>query len=346
MKNFKNILIQSKTTIKETISVIDKGALQIAFVVDEEQRLLGTVTDGDIRRGLLNGVTLENMVELVMHRDFRALPEDCQESWALRLMRDEVLHQIPGLDSEGRVVRLFLLEELFKSRTLPNWVVLMAGGQGKRLRPMTDTCPKPMLRVGNKPMLEIILEQCAEAGFRKFFISVNYLKQQVIGHFGDGSRWGIEIHYLEEEQPLGTAGALGLLPECQNQPILVMNGDVLTRVDHVKLLRFHEEQQATATICVREHESQIPYGVVQTEGPRVLCLEEKPVLKHYVNAGMYVLNPDLLDLLPSNQSCDMPMLLENGLAHNRSVVAFPIHEYWLDVGHPETFEQANSEWCS
>lgn len=345
MKNFKKILIQPTTTIKDAIRVIDNGAMQIAFVVDKEQRMLGTVTDGDIRRGLLSGVTLENLVEQVAQRSFRSLPEDCPESRALRFMRDKNIHRIPGLDSEGHIVKLFLLEELLKQRIFHNWVVLMAGGAGKRLHPRTDSCPKPMLLVGNKPMLEIILEQCVEAGFRKFFISVNYLKQQILEYFGDGSRWGIEIHYLEEQQPLGTAGSLGLLPQSQNQPILVMNGDILSRVDHAKVLLFHEEQQASATICVRVHEAQIPFGVVQTEGPCVLSLEEKPVLRQYVSAGIYVLNPGLLDLLPSNQSCDMPTLLENALAQNRSVAAFPIYEYWLDVGRPETFEQANGEWC-
>jgi len=344
MKEISRFLIYPFSTIREAIRVIDEVAAQIALVVDADRRLLGTVTDGDIRRGLLRGEALDSPVEQVMNSNFRSLPEACPTSQALRLMREEVLHQIPVLDSEGRVVRLFLLEDLLQPQTLPNWVLIMAGGQGKRLQPLTETCPKPMLRVGGKPILEIILEQCVEAGFRNFFISVNYLKQQILDHFGSGNRWGVKLRYLEENRPLGTAGALSLLPEVPLLPIIVINGDVLTRVNYLKLLQFHQEHQASATICVCEHQTQVPYGVVQTENSEVLSLEEKPTFTHYINAGIYVLDPDLLELLPPNQPYEMPQLLKQGLVQKRSILAFPIHEYWLDVGHPETLDRANGEW--
>ena len=336
--------ISAKAKIREVIKSIDQGAVQIALVVDAEQKLMGTVTDGDIRRGLLRGETLESSAERVMHREFRFVREGVRDQDVLAMMRREVLHQIPMLDSEGRVVRLILLEELLQRKSLPNKVVIMAGGEGKRLRPLTRNCPKPMLPVQGKPMLEILLERCKAAGLCQFYFAVNYLKQQIIDHFGDGSRWGVDIHYLKETQPLGTAGALSLLPEITEDPVLMLNGDVLTQVPFPALLRFHQEHQAVATVCVREHETVIPYGVARTEGTRLVALEEKPTLTHYVNAGVYVLSPQVWKSLKRAEACDMPELLESLQQSNQPIHVFPIHEYWLDVGHPETLAQARGEW--
>jgi dTDP-glucose pyrophosphorylase len=338
-------LLQSDL-IKKAIEVIDKGAVQFAFVVDDNQRLVGTVTDGDIRRALLRGESFDTPIEKIMFRSFRALPANSSEQDALALMRREKIHQIPGVDLQGRVVRLFLLEELLKRKKRLNQVVIMAGGEGKRLRPLTQDCPKPMLRVGGKPLLEIILEQCIEAGFQHFYLSVNYLKNQIQDHFGDGARWHVDIDYLEETQPLGTGGALSLLPKRPTEPLLVLNGDVLTQVDYGRLLRFHDEQQAAATLCVREHTTQIPYGVVRLDDLHVLTLEEKPVLSHYVNAGIYLLDPALLDLVPQDRFYDMPTLLEKAMQCQHRVSAFPIHEYWLDVGHHDTLELAKRDWAA
>ena len=312
--------------------------------MDEDNRLLGTVTDGDIRRALLRGETLDTPVGQIMCRDFRSLAASASEEEALALMRHETLHQIPALDAQGRVVRLFLLEELIKVASLSNPVVIMAGGEGKRLRPLTLDCPKPMLRISGKPLLEIILEHCIDAGFHNFYFAVNYLKEHIKDYFKDGLRWHVKIQYLEEEKPLGTAGALSLLPQKPSKPFLVLNGDVLTRVDYTRLLRYHTEHEAIATLCVREHTTQIPYGVVHTDDLRVLTLEEKPVLSHYVNAGIYLLDPRLLDLVPQNHFLDMPQLLEQAVQKQYSVSAFPIHEYWLDVGLPETLDRAHDEW--
>lgn len=344
MQDFKNISLLINATLKEAIKAIDVGHVQIAFVVDANKRLMGTITDGDIRRALLRGESLNTPVEKIMFRCFRALPATATEEEALALMRRETLHQIPALDEQGRVVRLFLLEELIKPTKRPNQVVIMAGGEGKRLRPLTQDCPKPMLRVGGKPLLEIILEQCIDSGFQHFYFSVNYLKNKIKDYFGDGSRWHIHIDYLEESQPLGTGGALSLLPVNPTFPLLVLNGDVLTRVDFSRMLQFHEEQQASATICVREHTTQIPYGVVRMDDLNVLTLEEKPVLSHYINAGIYLLDPVLLDLVPQDRFLHLPTLLEKAIQHQHRVIAFPIHEYWLDVGHPETLERANGDW--
>jgi dTDP-glucose pyrophosphorylase len=344
MRDLPNYFVPASASLREVIAVIDKGAAQIALVVNGDQKLLGTMTDGDIRRALLRGDSLESPVERFMCRNFRALPATATEEGALAFMRRETLHQLPALDESGKVVRLFLLEELIQPKTRPNVVVIMAGGEGKRLRPLTYKCPKPMLRVGGKPLLEIIIEQCVDAGFQRFYLAVNYLKENIQNYFEDGARWNVRIDYLEENEPLGTAGALSLLPETINEPFLVLNSDVLTRVDYGRLLRFHEEHAAAATLCVREHTTQIPYGVVQMNDLRVLTLEEKPVLSHYVNAGIYLLDPRLLTLVPKNQFFDMPQLLEQAVQQQQRVSAFPIHEYWLDVGHPETLERAHGEW--
>ena len=345
MRDLVDYLVRPDASLREVIEIIDRGAAQIALVTNAENKLFGVITDGDIRRAMLRNESLMSLAENIMFRDFRSLPSAATEEEALAFMRRETLHQIPALDEQGRVVRLFLLEELIKPKKRPNPVVIMAGGEGKRLRPLTQDCPKPMLRVGGKPLLEIILEQCIDAGFQHFYLSVNYLKNQIQDHFGDGARWHVRIDYLVETQPLGTGGALSLLPQKPTEPLLVLNGDVLTRVDYGRLLRLHDEHQAAATMCVREHTTQIPYGVVRMDDLHVLTLEEKPVLSHYVNAGIYLLDPVLLDLVPQDCFFDMPTLLEKAMQRQHRVSAFPIHEYWLDVGHPETLERAHVEWC-
>lgn len=342
--NIQSLQLAKTASISEAIKVIDVGHAQIALVIDDNRRLIGTITDGDIRRALLLGEPLDTPIEKIMSHNFRALSIDATEEEALALMRREKLHQIPTLDEQGRIVGLFSLEELIKPKKRPNPVVIMAGGEGKRLRPLTQNCPKPMLRVGEKPLLEIILEQCIDAGFWHFYLSVNYLKNQIQDYFGDGARWHVRIDYLEETQPLGTGGALSLLPQKPTEPLLVLNGDVLTRVNYGRLLRFHDEHQASATLCVREHTTQIPYGVVQINDTHVLTLEEKPMLNHYVNAGIYLINPVLLDLVPQGRLIDMPTLLEKAIQHQHCVSAFPIYEYWLDIGHPKTLERAHGEW--
>jgi len=344
VRDLVDYLVRPDASLREVIEIIDRGAAQIALVTDAENKLLGVITDGDIRRAMLRDESLMSFAENIMFRDFRSLPSSSTNEEALAFMRRETLHQIPALDEQGRVVRLFLLEELVKPKKRKNPVVIMAGGEGKRLRPLTQDCPKPMLRVGGKPLLEIILEQCIDAGFQHFYLSVNYLKEQIQDHFGDGTRWHVQIDYLEETQPLGTGGALSLLPQKPTEPLLVLNGDVLTRVDYGRLLRFHDEHQAVATLCVREHTTQIPYGVVRMDDLHVLTLEEKPALSHYVNAGIYLLDPILLDLVPQGRFFDMPTLLEKAMQHQHHVSAFPIHEYWLDVGQPETLERAHEDW--
>lgn len=337
------LILSPTATIREAIAVIDCGSAQIALVT-ELGRLVGVVTDGDIRRAILRGFSIDMPVTEILRRDFQWLPVGATPADALRLMSLQSLQQIPVLDASGKLIDLFLLKDLSRVERLPNSVVIMAGGEGKRLRPLTNDCPKPMLQVGGKPLLEIILTQCLKVGFEHFYFSVNYLKEQIQAYFQDGSAWGVRIQYLEEDKPLGTAGALSLLPEPPEQPLLVLNADVLNRVNYKNLLRFHADHQATATLCVSEHTAQIPYGVVRINDGKVIAIEEKPVLTHYINAGIYLLNPDILDLVPRNTFFDMPQLLEAITQRGKSVSAFPLHEYWLDIGHPETLEQAHGEW--
>ena len=339
-----SLQLSPATPVMEAMRVIDRGAAQIALVVDDQMRLLGTLTDGDIRRGLLKGLTLDAPVDCLMKRKFHFVRSGHNHEEVLQVMRQNALRQIPVLDSLGRVEELLLLNELIAPTELPNSVVIMAGGKGTRLRPHTEHCPKPMLLVDDKPMLEILLEQCIASGFQDFYFSVNYLKEQIINYFETGEKWGVSINYLEEDEPLGTAGSLQLLPDSVQTPFLVINGDVLSRLDQLHLLNFHHEHNALATMSVREHEVNVPFGVVQVDGVELAGFVEKPRYVYLVNAGLYVIDPQLLKLLPPNQYMDMPTLLEKAQQAGHSVAVCPIHEYWLDVGRPETLQEAHETW--
>ncbi len=344
MNRWQMARIAPDRSIRDAIRTIDEGAIRIALVVDGENRLLGTVTDGDIRRGILHGVALEESVTRVMNRHPTTARADEGRDTILERMKQTRLHQIPVVDGQGRLVTVEILDELLQARHRDNWVMLMAGGLGSRLRPLTDECPKPLLKVGSKPLLEIILENFLEYGFRKFYISVNYKAEMVKEHFGDGSRWGIEIRYVHEDQRLGTAGALSLLPELPALPLIVMNGDLLTKVNFQHLLDFHAEHRARGTMCVREYDFQVPYGVVRIDHHRILGIDEKPVQRFFVNAGIYVLEPEVLDLIPPATYFDMPELFTNLIGRKQETAVFPIREYWLDIGHMEDFARANGDF--
>ena len=341
--------IATEASLRDAINAIDRGGVRIALMVDGEGRLVGTLTDGDIRRCLLRGMELASPASGAVQRHFQAArgPMLCFEARAL--LRHHSIDQLPVIDGGGRLVGLYLLDDLLDQPAdgLPNSVVLMAGGRGTRLRPLTDHCPKPMLRVAGKPILESILEQCIASGLQNFHFAVNHLKQQIRDHFGDGAQWGVRIEYIEERTPLGTAGALQLLPEeaRQGSPLLVMNGDVLTRLNLAQLLDFHVNYGAAATLCVRTHDVVIPFGVVEAEGVDLVGFREKPVLRHQVNAGIYVLEHSLLDHIPPGESMDMPSLLLAARAAHQRVAVFPIHEYWCDIGRPETLQQAHEDWA-
>lgn len=319
--------------------------MQIVLVADASSRLLGTVTDGDIRRGILRGLGVDDPIDSVMNRESTVARVGDDQEQMLAVMRLKQLHQLPVLDHDNVIVGLQTLDELVQLPQRENVVVLMAGGLGSRLRPLTDECPKPMLQVGNKPLLETILGNFVEHGFRKFLISVNYMADKLVTHFGNGAAWGVEIEYLNETQRLGTAGALGLIQERPQLPMIVMNGDILTKVNFQQLLDFHTSHKAMATMCVREYDFQVPYGVVRLDHHRILGIDEKPVQRFFVNAGIYVLEPSVLDAIPRNTFFDMPTLFEKVAANAGETAAFPIREYWLDIGQMADYDRANGEFA-
>lgn len=344
MKSWKNILASSSTTIREAIRIMDAGALKIALVVDDALHLLGTVSDGDVRRGILKGYSLDDYVYQVMNTSPAVVLQNAGRDNILALMRRKQVHQIPVVDQAGILVGLEIIDTIIATTKQNNWVVLMAGGLGTRLKQLTKDTPKPLLKIGGKPILETILENFIDQGFCRFFISVNYKSELIESHFDDGSRWGVQIEYLRENKKLGTGGALGLLPKRPSAPLLVMNGDVLTKVDFSQLLDFHREHKAEATMCVREYDFQVPYGVVKVDNHRIIAIEEKPVQCFFVNAGIYVLEPHTLDLVPPNVFFDMPSLFENLIEQKMEATVFPVREYWLDIGRMDDFDRANEDF--
>jgi len=341
MRNWRSVLLSSDATLADAIACIDASAHQIALMVDAQQRLLGVMTDGDVRRAILRGVPMSVSADSVMNRTPLTAPQGTSDKQLLALMRRHVVHQMPIVTQAKQVVGLVLIDDLIGAREKPNWVVLMAGGLGTRMRPLTERTPKPMLALHGKPILESILENLVGEGFRRFFLAVNYKADVIEEHFGDGSRWGAAISYLREEQRLGTAGALSLLPEAPSLPIVVMNGDLLTHASISNLLDFHVALSSTATMAVRQYDLQVPYGVVRTAGEQITAIEEKPIQKFLVNAGIYVLSPPALTHIPRQAFFDMPTLFERLQAAGATTVAFPLREYWLDIGCPEDYDRAN-----
>jgi len=280
-----------------------------------------------------------------------ATPLTATRAWSkeriLAAMEQHQLLQLPVVDEENRVIGLETLHGLLYKRRLDNPVFLMAGGFGTRLRPLTQNCPKPLLKVGEKPILELILESFINAGFHRFFISTHYMPEMIQSYFGDGSRWGVSIRYVHEDEPLGTGGALGLLPHDEiDLPLFMMNGDLLTTLNFQNLLEFHQSHSGVATMCVREYEYTVPYGVIQSEGHSILSMVEKPVQRFFINAGIYMLSPDLVRTVMPGTYIDMPTLLEQQIVKNKNVNMFPVHEYWLDIGRMEDFQRAQQEFGS
>jgi dTDP-glucose pyrophosphorylase len=344
MHNWKKAILRQTNTMEDVIQVLNNESFRIALIVDNNERLVGTVTDGDIRRGMLKNLSMNAASsDFMFTKPVVASIEDSREV-ILSRMRDLDVLQIPILDGDRKVCGLETLHHLLKKSRYDNPVFLMAGGYGKRLKPLTDNTPKPLLKVGSKPILENILEQFINAGFHNFYISTHYKAEMVRDYFGDGSDWNVTIRYVHEEIPLGTAGGLGLLPSnLPNLPLLMINGDILTKIDFAELLGFHLKEGGDATMCVREYNFQVPYGVVKANGRRIISIEEKPVQKFFVNAGIYVFNPSLLDTIDGTSYLDMPSLLENKINDSGQVNIFPVYEYWLDIGVQEQFNQAQKD---
>lgn len=340
------ISLSVSADVRAAIAKIEFAPIKGALILNESSCLVGIVTDGDIRRGLLSGVSVDDSVQSVMCEDFYSMPCNSSPAEILLQLTELNLEFLPLLDEGGKVVDIATSKVTNEKRCSDVIVVVMAGGEGKRLRPLTDNCPKPMLAINEKPMLEIIIERCRDAGFHDFWLSVNYLKETIQDYFGDGSGLGVSIRYLEENEPLGTAGSLAFLPDEGASKLLVLNADILTRVDFPSLVRFHEEQGAEVSICAREEVTRIPYGVLNTAGLRLIGIEEKPEFVNMVSAGIYLINRSALKHVGAGGSMDMPDFIGRILEAEGNITVFPIYEYWIDVGRPETFAQANDEWFS
>jgi dTDP-glucose pyrophosphorylase/predicted transcriptional regulator len=344
MHNWKKIILRQTDTMQTAIRSLEEESLRFVMVVDDYERLVGTVTDGDIRRGLIKQLSMNVKLDEIMHRKPTVASISDDKSFILAKMKRLDLLQIPIVDNDGRVFGLETLHHLLEKNKFDNPVFLMAGGFGKRLSSLTNDTPKPLLRVGKKPILENILNQFISAGFHNFYISIYYKADMLQKYFGDGSDWGVSIKYVREKKPLGTAGSLGLLPnDLPKLPILMMNGDLLTKVCFEELLSFHLQEDGDATMCVREYDFQVPYGVIKANGSHITNITEKPIHRFFVNAGVYVLNHSILDLVNGEDYMDMPQLLEKKIKDSGQVNMFPVHEYWLDIGQKEQFDQAQQD---
>lgn len=340
-KNWRNAKLIDSSTVQDAIENLNEVAIQIVLVIDDAGTLLGTVSDGDIRRALLRGESLSNPVTKVMQGNPLVVPENLDRETILKMMRANKIHQIPIVDDERKVVGLHLWDELTAPIVRENIMVIMAGGFGSRLRPNTNSCPKPMLEVAGKPMLEHIIARAVQDGFRNIYITVHYLGHIIEDYFGDGSGFDISITYLKENEPLGTAGGLSILSPSPDLPFVVSNGDVITDIKYDELLHFHNKHEAMATMAVRMHEMQHPFGVVHMDGVEIIGFEEKPVMSSHVNAGIYVLSPSVLEFVEKDRYLTMPNLFSILQDQNLKTVAYPMHEPWLDLGRPEDLEQAS-----
>jgi len=340
---WEKVLLSQNACIKDAIRCLDASSLRIVVVINKQGKFEGTISDGDIRRGLLKGLDLGSSIEGVTHRNALVVPPAFGRDMVIQLMRSNHLQQIPVVDEHQRVVGLHVWNEITTPPVRNNLMVIMAGGKGTRLMPHTENCPKPMVLVAGKPMLQHIIERSQQEGFNHFVLAINYFGHMIEEYFGDGARFGVKIDYLREPASLGTVGALSLFARQPEAPLVVTNGDVITDIRYGELLDFHVLYDATATMAVRAHEWQHPFGVVQINGVDIIGFEEKPIARMHINAGVYALSPSALDVLIQGEHCDMPTLFERLQAKHLRTVAFPIHEPWLDVGKPEDLKLARDQ---
>ena len=344
MSNWKSLSLAVDGTIKDAICILDKESQKIVLIIDNDDKLIGTVTDGDIRRGIINKIGLNNCITDVMQKSPLYAYDTDSDDFVTVLMKKNGIYNIPILDSSDTVVGLKTL----KNGKKDNVIFIMAGGFGKRLLPLTSKTPKPLLSVGGKPILERVIEGFIKAGFYNFYISVHYKAEMLKEYFEDGSKWGVSIKYINENKPLGTAGSLGLLPkdEVSNLPIIITNGDLITELDYESLLDFHKEHNSKATMCVREYDYQVPYGIVNIEEYKLKSIVEKPVHRFFINAGIYVIESSIVNTLKVNSYIDMTTLIDSQIEKGERVMTFPLHEYWIDIGLVKEFNKANRKFGS
>ena len=355
MRSLQSLTVSPDTTVNEALDRLDKSEVRIVAIVDGSGRLVGSLTDGDVRRGLLRNVPLSAAVSEVMNASPVTKPGGIGWPEALDTMSRHRVWQLLLVDDDGRLqgivtsrgqavgIELGIRPQRAVEGDHNVPVVILAGGLGTRLHPLTESAPKPLLPVGDRPLLETIVQGLARQGFRRIYMSVNYKADMIVNHFGDGTGFDVNIHYLHEDKRLGTAGSLSLLPDGLQAPVIVLNGDVLTAVDYRHLLDFHLESHCAATMCVRPYNTHIPYGIVEIERDQVIALKEKPQYTYFINAGIYVLDAGTLSEVPYGEFFDMPQLINKIIDSNKTVRAFPIREYWLDIGRKEDYEQAQSD---
>ncbi len=344
MKNLKDIVVREPASVLDALKIIDKSSKQIAIVVDDKNKLLGTISDGDIRRAILKNISLDESIKDIYSKTPIVANINNSKEEILNICKAKKIHQIPIVDSKGNLIGLEVLDELISKETKLNKVVLMVGGLGTRLRPLTENIPKPMLKVGDKPILQTIVEKFSDYGYRNIIMCLNYKLNIIKDYFGDGSKFGVNIEYISEKQRMGTAGGLSLLEEKPTEPFFVMNADLLTNINFEHLHNFHITNNAMGTMCVQYYDFKVPYGVVNVENTKILSIKEKPIKKYFINAGIYMLNPDCLEYIPDNQFYDMPTLFEKLISENKNIISFPLREYWLDIGHVKEYEKANDEY--
>ena len=338
----KTVILSPHDTVLRALQVMDSNTARMALVMDDDGKLIGSIVDGDVRRGILRGATLESNVSLIMHKKPMSMPIDTPRQKLLEAMRTHDIRQIPLIADDGSlkgVVVYDMLVEL-KRPIRDNPVIIMAGGKGRRLMPLTTDVPKPMVPIAGRPMLEWIILRLTHYGFRNFTVAVNYLGHVIEEYFGNGHSFDCNITYLREDLFLGTAGALSLIDKKLQHPMLVMNGDVLTSIDFEKLLDAHIQSSAAATICARSHQTQVPFGVIKQKDGKLLSMDEKPVYENLINAGMYALSPEVLDYIPKNKVSDMPEILTALVKDGKTVNIYTMQEEWLDVGRHDDLQRA------
>ena len=334
---WKETILTTEATIKDVLKNLNKSGSRITLIVNNKEEFQGTISDGDIRRALIDRAEQNSSIQKIISKNSLMVSPEIKHEIVLDLMVKNKIQQIPIINENKKIVGLYLWDEIAPNKKIPNTMVIMAGGKGTRLGKYTKNCPKPLLPVNGKPMLEGMIERAKLQGFESFLISINYLGQMIKDYFSNGKKWNVKIDYINEDQPLGTGGALKLISPKLKLPFVVSNCDIMTDFHYGELLDFHCNHNAEATMAVRNHEWENPYGVVRTNGVDIIDFEEKPVVRSHINAGVYVLEPSAINVIKKNEKLDMPDIFERVKGKNLRTIVYPIHEPWLDIGIPEDY---------
>lgn len=341
--DLKKFLIKENDTILMAMQKINENYKEIVFVIDESNQLIGSITDGDVRRGLLSNMKLDSQANLIMNKNFTYINKNVDRAFVLDIMKARSIRQIPIINEKKEIIGIHFLEDLIGSSIKPNIAVIMAGGKGVRLRPITENCPKPMIPVAGRPILERVILHLINYGIRKIYLSINYLGNMIEDYFGDGKSLGCSIEYLREDQPLGTGGALSLLPVLPENPIIVLNGDLISQVNIEQMLKTHQENHNMITIGASYYQVEIPFGVLNTSSNQLVRIEEKPKENYLINAGIYIINPNMLKYIPKNKEFPITDLFEKGLQAKDKIGVYPIEGEWIDVGRHDDLNKAKGK---